>query len=216
MAVYQRKGSVTWWYEFQVRGQRFHGSTGQTDRAAAEAVERAERAKRKAEGGEEDPRPEETAPLSRTEHPGLSALYRFYDRAGRLLCVTSDLKKAAIHRDSAHKASATWIDEFINGGTMKAEAFPTSEEAQRAEAAAIEREQPLHRAIAKGGLDWRGGQMPENVSINLKGRIWWYQFATGGGKREQGSTGETDKARAQAIANAARDRWMATAHGAAA
>jgi integrase len=43
MSVYRPKGSPFYHFDFQHRGHRFHGSTRQTERRAAEAVERAER-----------------------------------------------------------------------------------------------------------------------------------------------------------------------------
>jgi hypothetical protein len=48
MSIYRHKGSPNWHFDFQVRGVRFHGSTGTGDRRKAEAVERAEREKAKA------------------------------------------------------------------------------------------------------------------------------------------------------------------------
>ena len=48
MSVYKRKDSPHYHYDFQVRGRRFHGSTGRQSRREAEAVERAEREKAKA------------------------------------------------------------------------------------------------------------------------------------------------------------------------
>lgn len=43
MSVYRPANSRIWLYDFQNRGVRFHGSTGQTTRRAAEAVERQRR-----------------------------------------------------------------------------------------------------------------------------------------------------------------------------
>lgn len=40
MSVYKPQKSRYWQYDFQLKGVRFHGSTGQTTRRAAEAVER--------------------------------------------------------------------------------------------------------------------------------------------------------------------------------
>jgi hypothetical protein len=48
MSVYRHKGSPFWHFDFQVRGVRFHGSTGTGDRRKAEQVERTEREKAKA------------------------------------------------------------------------------------------------------------------------------------------------------------------------
>lgn len=43
MSVYQKPGSRLWLYDFQIKGRRFHGPTGQTSRRAAEQVERQRR-----------------------------------------------------------------------------------------------------------------------------------------------------------------------------
>lgn len=43
MSVYKPEKSRLWQYDFVVKGRRFHGSTGQTTRRAAEAVERQRR-----------------------------------------------------------------------------------------------------------------------------------------------------------------------------
>lgn len=43
MSVYKPAKSRLWHYDFQLKGVRFHGSTGQTSRRAAEAVERQRR-----------------------------------------------------------------------------------------------------------------------------------------------------------------------------
>lgn len=43
MTVYKSKNSPYWQYDFQIRGRRYHGSTGCTSKRAAEAVERRER-----------------------------------------------------------------------------------------------------------------------------------------------------------------------------
>lgn len=43
MSVYRKAGGRTWLYDFQLKGRRFHGSTGQTSRRAAETVERQRR-----------------------------------------------------------------------------------------------------------------------------------------------------------------------------
>jgi hypothetical protein len=48
VSVYKHKGSPHYHFDFQVRGRRFHGSTGTGDRRKAEAVERKEREKAKA------------------------------------------------------------------------------------------------------------------------------------------------------------------------
>jgi integrase len=40
MSVYRRQGSDFWHYDFVLKGRRFHGSTGQKGRRAAETVER--------------------------------------------------------------------------------------------------------------------------------------------------------------------------------
>ena len=48
MSVYKRQDSPYYHFDFQLRGHRFHGSTGRTSRREAEAVERAEREKAKA------------------------------------------------------------------------------------------------------------------------------------------------------------------------
>src|SRR5262245_22186788 len=45
MSVYRHKKSPHWHFDFQVRGVRFHGSTGTGDRRKAEAIERSEREK---------------------------------------------------------------------------------------------------------------------------------------------------------------------------
>lgn len=52
MSVYQSKKSPYWQYDFQLKGRRFHGSTGVESRRAAEQVERAVR--RRAALGELD------------------------------------------------------------------------------------------------------------------------------------------------------------------
>lgn len=43
MSVYKPKKSRVWLYDFQWKGRRFHGSTGQTSRRSAEAAERQQR-----------------------------------------------------------------------------------------------------------------------------------------------------------------------------
>lgn len=43
MSVYKPANSRIWQFDFQIRGVRFHGSTGQASRRAAEAVERVRR-----------------------------------------------------------------------------------------------------------------------------------------------------------------------------
>ena len=48
MSVYKPKRSPYWAFDFEISGDRFHGSTKATTRRAAEAVERAERAKAEA------------------------------------------------------------------------------------------------------------------------------------------------------------------------
>ena len=48
MSVYKPKRSPYWAFDFEIAGDRFHGSTKATTRRAAEAVERAERAKAEA------------------------------------------------------------------------------------------------------------------------------------------------------------------------
>jgi integrase len=48
MSVYRPKGSPFYHFDFQFRGDRFHGSTRQTERRTAEAVERTERERVKA------------------------------------------------------------------------------------------------------------------------------------------------------------------------
>jgi integrase len=45
MSIYKHKASPFWHFDFQVRGHRFHGSTGCRNRRQAEAVERSEREK---------------------------------------------------------------------------------------------------------------------------------------------------------------------------
>lgn len=45
MSLYKNKRSPFWWYDFQISGSRFYGSTGETSRAKAERVEKRERAK---------------------------------------------------------------------------------------------------------------------------------------------------------------------------
>lgn len=45
MSLYQPKRSPYWHYDFQVKGVRFHGSTGTADKAAAKLVEATERTK---------------------------------------------------------------------------------------------------------------------------------------------------------------------------
>ena len=45
MSVYAHKKSSIWHYDFQLKGRRFHGSTGAASRAAAERVEADEREK---------------------------------------------------------------------------------------------------------------------------------------------------------------------------
>lgn len=55
MSVYKPKNSPFYHYDFQWRGARFHGSTGEADRRKAEAVERAEKQRLKdaaARGGD--------------------------------------------------------------------------------------------------------------------------------------------------------------------
>jgi hypothetical protein len=47
MSVYKDPRSPYWWFDFQWRGHRFHGSTKKTTRREAEAVERDEREKAK-------------------------------------------------------------------------------------------------------------------------------------------------------------------------
>jgi len=39
MSIYRPKGSPYWHYDFQVRGARFHGSTGAKDKSTARAIE---------------------------------------------------------------------------------------------------------------------------------------------------------------------------------
>ena len=48
MSVYKPKGSPFYHFDFQWRGDRFHGSTGETERRKAEAVEDAEKKRAKA------------------------------------------------------------------------------------------------------------------------------------------------------------------------
>ena len=43
MSVYKSKNSPYWQYDFQYQGVRFHGSTGTTQKRAAEAIERQKR-----------------------------------------------------------------------------------------------------------------------------------------------------------------------------
>jgi hypothetical protein len=45
MSVYKRPDSPLYHFDFQMRGHRFHGSTGRKSRREAEAVERSEREK---------------------------------------------------------------------------------------------------------------------------------------------------------------------------
>ena len=47
MSVYRPKGSPFYHYDFQMRGRRFHGSTGRKSRRDAEAVEQGERERAK-------------------------------------------------------------------------------------------------------------------------------------------------------------------------
>lgn len=47
MSVYKRKDSGVYHYDFQYRGIRFHGSTGETERGRAQRVERQERERAK-------------------------------------------------------------------------------------------------------------------------------------------------------------------------
>jgi integrase len=40
MSLYKRKGSPTYWYDFRINGERFRGSTGETERRTAQAIEK--------------------------------------------------------------------------------------------------------------------------------------------------------------------------------
>lgn len=50
MSVYKPKGTKYWHYDFQFKGQRFHGSTGTEQKSAAQAFERNKRVKLATEG----------------------------------------------------------------------------------------------------------------------------------------------------------------------
>ena len=81
MSVYKPKGSPYWHYDFQVKGARFHGSTGTADKRAAKLVEARERTKA-AEGRS----------ASRTRVPTLNeAAERYYQEHARHLRTADDI-----------------------------------------------------------------------------------------------------------------------------
>ena len=57
MSVYKPKNSPYWHFDFQLKGGRFHGSTGTTSKSAARQIEAQERTRAAASGARRERQP---------------------------------------------------------------------------------------------------------------------------------------------------------------
>lgn len=139
MSVYKRQKSRLWHYDFQLKGRRFHGSTGQANRRAAEAVERDLRLK---------------AALGQTGAAAAAAAYSIDEAAGRWWL------EAGQHRGDAAKlhGRALRLVQLFGPATRIAEIDQT------AVAAAIERHRgaPFSRSNKKGARQY----LRANATVN--------------------------------------------------